>query len=164
MHEITPACSDRQWVSELRAHCSQTAFGCGADGQSCHKFLIFLESRNARGSYIKTGSSSLDHCFLMAGQYEIKSLRVRLAAETIDVVAITESWIHRDIRKFSVEYLFTGYSMMHKDRTRHKGGSVWIYVKDSLNCVRCNVQSDYELIGTDLKYGSATYRLLLVYR
>ena len=80
------------------------------------------------------------------------------------MVGITESWIHADTRDFSGEYMIPRYSMVHKDRIGREGGGVLLYIKDSLESADCNVQSDHEVIGVDLNFGSATYQLLLVYR
>ena len=95
---------------------------------------------------------------------KFSELRALLTVENIDVVGITESWIHGDTRDFSGEYMIPGYKMAHKDRIGREGGGVLLYIRDSLDCVDCNVQIDHEVIGVDLKLGSITYRLLLVYR
>ena len=60
--------------------------------------------------------------------------------------------------------MIPGYTMVHKDRKAREGGGVLLYIKESLDSVDCNVQSDREIIGVDLKFCSTAYRLLLVYR
>ena len=87
-----------------------------------------------------------------------------MATEHLDVVAITESWIHSDTRDYVGEYEIPSYKMFHKDRTLREGGGILMYVKDSLNPVDCKIRSDHEVLGVDLHLANAAYRLVLVYR
>ena len=91
-------------------------------------------------------------------------LRALVATENPDLVAITESWLKTSSRDFEGEFEIPGYQLFHKDRNNKEGGGVLLYVKNSINAVDCSIASEYEILGVDLRIGSAKYTALLVCR
>ncbi len=77
-------------------------------------------------------------------------LRVKACVENFDIIAVTETWIDTNSKKFESEFKIEGYELFHEDRKGRRGGGVAIYVKDSLrftvnNTVREDVNSRVNL-------------------
>ena len=91
-------------------------------------------------------------------------LRALIATEKIDIVAITETWIHASGRDFIGEFHIPTFRLFHRDRSDREGGGVALYVRDSLDPVTCKVGSEQEILGVDLTVGTGVYRFIVVYR
>ena len=63
--------------------------------------------------------------------YKIDELRVLYLVNNYDIVCIVELWLSKDISHS--ELAITGYTIFRRDRNRH-GGSIIIFVKDTLSC------------------------------
>ena len=59
----------------------------------------------------------------------------------IDIIAITETWLHSGIESTVVE--LTDYTMFRQDRTEAKGG-VLVYAANSVKCTEMNIESALE--------------------
>ena len=62
-----------------------------------------------------------------------------VASEELDIIGITESWVHEETRDFVGEYEIQGYKLFKKDRLNKEGGGVLLYVKDHLNPIECEI-------------------------
>ena len=87
-----------------------------------------------------------------------------VASEELDIIGITESWIHEDTRDFVGEFEIKGYKLFKKDRTGKEGGGVLLYVREFLNPIDCNIICDHELVGVSLNSGYRNMYVVLVYR
>ena len=90
--------------------------------------------------------------------------RAMIASEDLDIVGITETWINEETRDFIGEYEIAGYKIFKKDRTCKKGGGVLLYVKNTLNPVKYDINTMHELIGIKINSTSRSMHIFLVYR
>ena len=87
-----------------------------------------------------------------------------IASDKLDIIGITESWIHEETRDYVGEYEIPGYCLIKKDRRGKEGGGVLLYIKESLNPVEHKIESDHELIGVSLNCLDKSMHIFLVYR
>ena len=73
-----------------------------------------------------------------------------VANEELDVIGITETWIHTDTRDFVGEYELAGYKLFKKDRKGREGGGVMLYVKEHLNPVESKPNTFHKLLGVKI--------------
>ncbi len=71
------------------------------------------------------------------------------ATEKFGIIAITESWLNTKVRDFLAEYILPLYSIFICDRESLLGGSVILYVKNSL--YPCEIQTE-KINNEDLIY------------
>ena len=65
---------------------------------------------------------------------KIDELTAFISTQPVDIVAVTESWLHNDIEN-RLE-LLNGYNLFRKDRATGRGGGVCVYIKSDIPCVR----------------------------
>ena len=90
--------------------------------------------------------------------------RAHIATEELDIIGITESWIHTNTRDFEGEFELPGYRMFKKDRIGKEGGGVLLYVRECLNPVECPIVTEHELLGVVLNKLEKKLHIYLVYR
>ena len=95
---------------------------------------------------------------------KVDLLRVMIASEKLDIVGITETWIHEETRDFVGEYEIPGYKLFKKDRVGKEGGGVLFYVRESLNPIELRIESNNEVIGVSLNNLRKNMHIFLVYR
>ena len=98
----------------------------------------------AINSSSKVKTSSLPSLFVSNSRSlrsKIDELACTVATYSVDVVAITETWLSDDVPSSAVE--LRGYSMIRHDRSDgRRGGGVCVYVKDLLPLTPLNHLSD----------------------
>ena len=57
-----------------------------------------------------------------------------LSANPVDLIAITESWLHKDIEDSLLH--INGFNLFRKDRTTRRGGGVCVFLRDEFPCTR----------------------------
>jgi len=90
--------------------------------------------------------------------------RALLVTEKPDIVAITETWIRTNERDFIGEFEIPGYKLFHKDRTGREGGGVALYFLETLSTTEFTLQSEKEMLCTDLMFAKSIFRFIIVYR
>ena len=65
---------------------------------------------------------------------KIDDLTALLSANPVDLVAITESWLHKDIEDSLLH--IKGFNLFRKDRTTRRGGGVCVFLRDEFPCTR----------------------------
>ena len=65
---------------------------------------------------------------------KIDELTALITTQPVDIVAVTEYWLHNDIENRLV--LLNGYNLFRKDRATGRGGGVCVYIKSDIPCVR----------------------------
>ena len=70
-----------------------------------------------------------------------------MVTEKPDIVGITETWIHTHTRDFEGEFHIPGYKIFKKDRLEREGGGVMLYIREYLNPVDCDLQTEHEMLG-----------------
>ena len=90
--------------------------------------------------------------------------RVMIANEKLDIVGITESWVHEETRDYVGEYEIPGYKLFKKDRLGKEGGGILLYVREFLNPIDCNIESNHEMLGVSLNNLEKCMYIYLVYR
>ena len=60
---------------------------------------------------------------------KIDLLRAMIASEKLDVIGITETWIHEETRDYVGEYEIPGYCLIKKDRRCKEGGGFYCMSK-----------------------------------
>ena len=90
--------------------------------------------------------------------------RSLMVLEKPDIVGISETWIHSNTRDFDGEYEIQGYRMFKKDRTDKEGGGVLLYVKEHLDPIECNTDSNHEMMGVCLNKLNKKLHIYIVYR
>ena len=73
-----------------------------------------------------------------------------LATEKPEIVGITETWIHTNMRDFEGEFEIPGYKTFKKDRLDREGGGVMLYVRGHLDPVECKIETEHEMVGVVL--------------
>ena len=95
---------------------------------------------------------------------KMELFRAMVASEELDIISITESWIHTSTRDYEGEFKVPGYKMFKKDREGRGGGGVLLYVRDYLNPVDCKIESKHEMLGVTLNSLGKCIYVFLVYR
>ena len=65
---------------------------------------------------------------------KVDELAVLVDNSGMDIVAITESWLHKDIDDNLLS--FSGYNIHRNDRTFSRGGGVCVYCSQNIPCQR----------------------------
>ena len=73
-------------------------------------------------------------------------LRALLATEKPEIVGITETWIHTNMRDFEGEFEIPGYKTFKKYRLDREGGSVMLCVRGYLDPVECKIETEHEMV------------------
>ena len=78
--------------------------------------------------------------------HKIDDLTALLSANPVDFVAITESWLHKDIEDSLLH--INGFNLFRKGRTTRRGGGVCVFLRDELPCTRrCDFENnDFECL------------------
>jgi hypothetical protein len=95
---------------------------------------------------------------------KLPEFRGLVATETVDIIAVTESWIRTDRNDFEAEFELPGYTMFEKDRIGRQGGGVLLYIRSHLQATCHTINSDYELMGLELSGLNLRLHIYLVYR
>ena len=90
--------------------------------------------------------------------------RAMVASEKLDIIGVTESWIHEETRDYLGEFEIPGYKLFKKDRVGRGGGGVLLYVKETLNPIDCNIVTEHELIGISINRLDRCLHIFLCYR
>ncbi len=64
----------------------------------------------------------------------------------MDIIGITETWIHSQDRDFIGEFNINGYCLFNKDRITKEGGGVLLYIIETLKPTEINLIINHELI------------------
>jgi hypothetical protein len=79
---------------------------------------------------------------------KLREFRCLVATETIDIIAVTELWIHTYENQFEfdfeAEFELPGYTMFKKDRIDRQGGGVLLYTKSHLHATCHTINSAHE--------------------
>ncbi|KAG0418103.1 hypothetical protein EQH57_0799 [Dictyocoela roeselum] len=62
--------------------------------------------------------------------------------ESIDIIAITESWMKLSTRYYSGEFTFPDYSLFHKDRQGQEGRGVLFLMKITLQILEVTIPNN----------------------
>ncbi|KAJ8017721.1 hypothetical protein HOLleu_44669 [Holothuria leucospilota] len=89
-------------------------------------------------------------CLSMFAAFSISSVSslLHISIDNPDIVGVTETWLHSDISNSS-EIQIPGYKIFRQDRADTvcgRGGGVFLYVKDSINCVSFGNESCTPLV------------------
>ena len=83
-----------------------------------------------------------------------------------DCVCVTESWLHDGITDGLLDPKQL-YTVLRYDRTERKGGGVCVFIKNTYNVMRLDLQKvpdSIELVCFDLLDFDVTYRVFVIYR
>jgi hypothetical protein len=95
---------------------------------------------------------------------KLPEFRCLVATETVDIIAVTESWIHTGGNDFEAEFELPGYTMFKKDRIGRQGGGVLLYARSHLQATCHTINSAHELIGVEINGANLRLNIYLVYR
>ena len=87
-----------------------------------------------------------------------------IISENLDIIGITETWIQEKTKDFIGEHEIPGYKLFKKDRLNKKGGGVMIYVRNHLNPIECNLETEYEVVGVNINSLGKNMLVMLTYR
>ena len=95
---------------------------------------------------------------------KMTDFRAFVATFSVDIIAITETWLDTGGRDFEGEYHLPGYSMFHRDRVNRAGGGVLLYVRTLLTPVLVPIVSPFEIVGAELRGCYPALQVFVVYR
>lgn len=95
---------------------------------------------------------------------KMPELRCLVATETVDILAITETWLEVEGRDYEGEYALPGFTMYRKDRIGRLGGGVILYARNNLNTTPHDIEAPYELVSMELNGHGPKIRVIVVYR
>ena len=64
---------------------------------------------------------------------KLDDLTALLSRKPVDIIAITESWLHKHIDSL---LSINGYNLFRKDRASGRGGGVCVFIKNDIPCIR----------------------------
>ena len=111
--------------------------------------------------------SDIRCCLLNASSLcnKLADLYCLLYADKIDILFVTESWLHSGIPDGLLDPQGK-YSIIRRDRPAHRGGGVCIMIDKTIPYyeVRCDANDSVELVAVDVMLGSRKYRFVNIYR
>jgi hypothetical protein len=96
---------------------------------------------------------------------KIEELGILALYESIDIIAITESWMKLSTKHYLGEFTLPGYSLFHKDRQGREGGGVLFLVKNTLQILEVTIpNSRHDIVSIQVVGKHIKCQITLVYR
>jgi hypothetical protein len=98
-------------------------------------------------------------------RHKFRKFAATVLCDSLDIIAITETWLKTGNRDYIGEYSLPGYNILNRDRENRAGGGLMIYIKNNINITEVTLTNatSSELqcidIGNEIKY-----RIILAYR
>ena len=98
------------------------------------------------------------------GKTKVQFLSDQALQQNAVAVAVTESWLHPDVKDSEVTINFPGYSILRCDRMNRTGGGVCVFLRDDISgeCLTTFDNGVCELLV--IKVHSLNMILVVVYR